>query len=97
MSVCPVGRRLSPGSTAQSSLSGWAQRWGVWLGAGCRGGRAGRLISTVFSGRVLLDDGMGQAGSGGPVAAVSSCCHAGCQGQPVGRCSVRPPVPRAET
>lgn len=38
---------------------------------------------------------MGQAASGGLFAAVASCSHAACQGQPVGRCRVSRRAERA--
>jgi len=41
---------------------------------------------STFSGEVLVEGWVGQAGSGGLFAVVSICSHAFCQGHAVGRC-----------
>ena len=57
----------------------------VWA---CRAGRAGRLVFAGVPGRALLDGWLGQAASGGLLAAVAICSQAVYQGQSVGRCRV---------
>ena len=55
----------------------------------------GRLSPLLFPVGSCWTGWMGKAARGGLFAAVASCCHAVCQGQPVGRCSVRRRAERA--
>ncbi len=63
-------------------------------GRPCGDGRAGRLSPRLL-GQVLADGWVGQAVLGALFAAVASCAHALCQGQPVGRCRVSRRAERA--